>query len=82
VESIKGAMKKGYSKILLYEVVMPPKEATSMACTMDMSLLSMNSGMERTEEHWRNMINGVGLKVVRIDRHKGSVESVIEAELA
>lgn len=82
LESIKGAMKPNYSKLLLYEVVMPPKGATTMAATMDMSLMSMNSGMERTEAHWRQMLEGVGLKVVGIFRHKRAVESVIEAELA
>lgn len=75
-------MKKGYSKLLLYEVVMPSKGATTMACTMDMSLMSMNSGMERTEAHWKQMLESVGLKIVRIARHKRAVESVIEAELA
>lgn len=75
-------MKQNYSKLLLYEVVMPPKGATTMAATMDMSLMSMNSGMERTEAHWRKMIEGVGLKVVGVYRHKRAVESVIEAELA
>ncbi|KAK8023459.1 hypothetical protein PG991_006698 [Apiospora marii] len=81
LESVKGAMKPGYSKLLLYEVVMPPKGATTMAATMDMSLMSMNSGMERTEAHWAQMLGGVGLKIVRIDRNKRAVESVIEAEL-
>lgn len=75
-------MRKGYSKVLLYEVVMPAKGATAMAATMDMSLMSMNSGMERTEAHWKQLVEAAGLKIVRIDRHDRAVESVIEAELA
>lgn len=75
-------MKRGCSKLLLYETVRQPKRATIMACTMGMSLMWMNSGMERTGAHWRKMLEEVGSKTVRIDRHPSGVESVIEAESA
>ncbi|KAI5865852.1 S-adenosyl-L-methionine-dependent methyltransferase [Durotheca rogersii] len=82
LENIKGAMKKGYSKLLIYDVIMPLKEATTLACAVDMYLMVLDSGIERTEAHWREIIESVGLKVVRIDRHEGAVESMIEVELS
>ncbi|ETS85416.1 hypothetical protein PFICI_03441 [Pestalotiopsis fici W106-1] len=82
VERIRDAMTKGYSKLLIYEVVLPPKGATSFAGAIDMCLMTMTSGRERTEADWKQMIEAVRLRVVRIDRHDRAVESVIEVELA
>jgi hypothetical protein len=50
-ENIKAAMKKGYSKLLIYEVVLPAQGATSLMTTLDLQLMNCVSGLERTEEH-------------------------------
>lgn len=80
-ENVKAVMKKGYSKLLIYEIVIPPKGATPLMTTMDLALMYMVSGLERTEERWKALLSGVGLRVVSISRHPRAVESVIEAEL-
>lgn len=79
--NIKAAMQRGYSKLLIYEIVMPSQGATSLMTTLDLQLMNVTSGFERTEENWSNLLGEVGLKIVGISRHPRAVESVIEAEL-
>jgi hypothetical protein len=79
---LKAAMRKGYSKLLVYEVVMPAKGATSLMTTLDLQLMNATSGMERTEAHWRRLLTEAGFRVVEIFRHPRAVESVIEAEVS
>jgi hypothetical protein len=43
--------RRGYSKLLIYEVVLPEKGATSLMTTLDLQLTNCTSGMERTEGH-------------------------------
>lgn len=60
---------------------MPAQGATSLMTTLDLQLMNFTSGLERTEEHWRALLGGIGLRIVDISRHPRAVESVIEAEL-
>lgn len=80
-QNVKQAMRKGYSKLLIYEIVMPSKGATSLMTTLDLQLMNCTSGFERTEEDWASLLSGVGLRIFGISRHPRAVESVIEAEL-
>lgn len=79
--NVRAAMRKGYSKLLIYEIVMPRKGATSLMTTLDLQLMNTTSGFERTEEDWRSLLGESGFSIVGISRHPRAVESVIEAEL-
>lgn len=79
--NVKDAMKHGYSKLLIYEVVLPAKGATSLMTTLDLQLMNCVSGLERTEKHWNDLLEKAGFRVNTISRHSRAVESVIEAEL-
>lgn len=79
---IRVAMWPGYSKLLIYEVVLPARGATSLMTTLDLQLMNCVSGLERTEAHWARLLGEAGFKIVDIFRHPRAVESVIEAELA
>jgi hypothetical protein len=80
-EQVKKAFKKGYSKLLIYEVVLPKAGATNMQTALDLELMNCTSGLERTEDDWTGLLKQVGFKIVDISRHPRAVESVIEAEL-
>lgn len=80
--NVKDAMKQGYSKLLIYEVVLPAKGATSLMTTLDLQLMNCVSGLERTEQHWNDLLKEAGFSISRISRHPRAVESVIEAQLA
>ncbi|KAI7787340.1 S-adenosyl-L-methionine-dependent methyltransferase [Diaporthe eres] len=79
--NVRAAMRKGYSKLLIYEIVIPNKGATSLMTTLDLQLMNTTSGFERTEEEWRSLPGGSGFSIVGISRHPRAVQSVIEAEL-
>jgi hypothetical protein len=81
LEDLRDACKKGYSKLLLYEVVLPKTGATNMQTSLDLCLMNLTSGLERTEDTWAKLLKQVGFRIVSISRHPRAVESVIEAEL-
>lgn len=81
LENVKAVMKKGYSKLLIYEMVIPASGAARLMTTLDLQLMSCLSGLERTEEQWRRLLGSVGFRIESISRHSRAVESVIEAEL-
>ncbi|KAJ4313517.1 hypothetical protein N0V94_006903 [Neodidymelliopsis sp. IMI 364377] len=82
LSNVRDAMKRGYSKLLIYEVVLPAKGATSLMTTLDLQLMNCVSGLERTEQHWSDLLKEAGFGINSISRHPRAVESVIEAELA
>lgn len=81
LKNTSGAMKKGYSKLLLYEVCLSPKGATVVQAGMDIRMMVMLGGRERTEAVWKGMLSDAGLKLVKVWRAEGGFESVLEAEL-
>jgi hypothetical protein len=80
-EQVKKVFKKGYSKLLIYEIVLPKVGATNMQTTLDLELMNCTSGLERSEDDWTRLLKQVGFGIVSISRHPRAVESVIEAEL-
>lgn len=81
LENVKAVMRRGYSKLLIYEMVIPAKDASILMSTLDLQLMCCLSGLERTEEQWRRLLDGVGFRIVSISRHPRAAESVIDAEL-
>ncbi|ORY70498.1 S-adenosyl-L-methionine-dependent methyltransferase [Pseudomassariella vexata] len=82
LNSLRSAMKPGVSKLLVYEVLIPTVGATWLQCSVDFNLMHLLAAAERTEEKWRLLLEGEGLRVIKIWSHPSSPESVIEAELA
>ena len=64
--------------LLLVEMVVPPNNEPSSAQAMDLNMLVMLGGRERTEEEYKHLLAEVGFRLVRvIPTH--SPFSVIEA---
>ncbi|KAI2466874.1 putative O-methyltransferase [Annulohypoxylon bovei var. microspora] len=82
LQNIKPALKKGYSKILLCEIVMPRTGASMYQASLDVSLMANLSAYERTEAQWTELVNEAGLKIVHIWMDPRGFEGVIEIELA
>ncbi|KAH8911250.1 S-adenosyl-L-methionine-dependent methyltransferase [Coniochaeta sp. PMI_546] len=79
------AMKPGYSKLLIFECVIPRTGAYWEATAGDILMMTQLSALERTEDHWRQLIEGSGLnlKIVKFwTSGQSDVENVIECELA
>ena len=75
-------MKRGYSKILINDYVTPNIGAHWLQTSLDWELMTALASRHRTVDEMTAMIEGVGLKVVKIFKHPQSVDSLIEVELA
>lgn len=82
LEMIKPAMTRGYSKILLNEIVMPEEGANATTTAMDMVMLLKYSAKERRKAEWYRLVESVGLKVVKVWECGNGPEKLIEVDLA
>lgn len=82
LESLVPALERGYSRVLLHEIVLREEKPTLAATSMDMMMLAHFAVRERTEAEWRGILEKAGLRVVQIYSCPGVAESLIEAELA
>ncbi|KAI0904985.1 putative O-methyltransferase [Ustulina deusta] len=76
------AMKEGYSRVLIQEIVLPVAGATAVQSTMDVQMMANLSAYERTEAMWASLINDAGLKIIKIWKDGRGNEGLVEAELA
>lgn len=82
LKHVARAMKEGYSKLLICDVVIPPKGASLYQAVQDVSLLHLLSAAERSESRWIKLLKRAHFEVVRFWTHDQSPECVIEAQLA
>ncbi|KAF8851806.1 S-adenosyl-L-methionine-dependent methyltransferase [Acephala macrosclerotiorum] len=71
------ALKKGHSRVLIMEPVLPPVGAPLQAALMDIQMMQMGGGL-RTEKQWRAFLSEAGFEVVRLFK-SNSVYAIIEA---
>jgi hypothetical protein len=81
LRTIVPAMKKGYSKLLINEIVIPNEHAHRLSTSMDLLMMTVVAAEERTEKNWNRLLKEVGLKVVKLWTFEIGTEAVIEAEL-
>lgn len=72
-------MKRGFSKLLISEFVLADTDAALFPSTLDLQMMGLHAGMERTETHWRRLFGSAGLDIVKIWQTVAGGESVIEA---
>lgn len=75
------AMDKDYSRILINEMVLPDVGASMFAAGMDVSMMTLLTGMERTKTQWHDLLDSIGLKINGIWTLVEGGESVIEAAM-
>jgi len=79
---LRDAMRPGYSRILINENVLRDVGAPWQQTGLDWTMMAMLVNRERTESQWRELICGVGLKVVGVWGSGEVGESVLEVVLA
>ncbi|PHH61141.1 hypothetical protein CDD81_758 [Ophiocordyceps australis] len=80
---IKTAMKPGYSRLLINELVIPPTGVYHEATALDLQLMVLLSSWERTRSQWHDLLeNRAGLRIMRIwDSGRADSDNLIECEL-
>lgn len=82
LQNLRLALKKGYSKILINEIVVPDVGAQWFETSIDMLMMTCHAAQERREREWRALIEQAGgLKINKIWDVAGAIEKVIELEL-
>lgn len=75
------AMEKSHSRVLINEFVLSDLGSPLQPAMMDINMMALLSGMERTKSHWSALLRSVGLKIVKIWGLGPETESLIEAVL-
>lgn len=75
-------MRKGYSRLLICDVVLPAVGATTVQAALDVAMMALVSAQERTEGMWNSLITEAGFKVIKWWKDPRGYETLIEAELA
>ena len=79
--NIADAMKPGYSKLVIQDLILPDHGADLRQASLDITMYFMPEGIERTLGQWKDLLDSVGLQINRIWSEPSGIESVIEAEL-
>ncbi|KAJ5637781.1 hypothetical protein N7490_007660 [Penicillium lividum] len=74
-----SAMASGYSRILIVDFVLPDTETPLMQASLDIQMMSIGAGVERSETQWRELLQKAGLEITGIWSQGPGMESVIEA---
>lgn len=80
---VRASMKPGYSRLLLHEMIIPEQGASAFHAMLDMTMMAFNSGMERTERQWRELLDSAGFEVLKVwppleEDADGIVEAVLK----
>lgn len=77
-----SGMKPGYSKILIADMILPNKGATLRQANLDIGMLILHSGMQRSEKQWETMISQVfpPLRIVKFWHPPGDGAGIVEVE--
>jgi hypothetical protein len=78
LRQLKAAMKPGYSRLLIYENVLPEQNASWKMTSLDFIMMANAGGIERTEGMWKELVEASGLKINGIWTADAEYESVIE----
>jgi demethylsterigmatocystin 6-O-methyltransferase len=82
LSNLAKAMKPGYSKLFVHELIVPQRRAGTWMVTQDFNMMTLCGTNERTEAQWRELLAEAGLKVSGVYYPDDGVsEGVVEAEL-
>ena len=76
------AREKGYSKLFIYDIVLPPTGASISQATIDVEMMSLLSASERTRANWETLLADAGFKTIQFWPDPQQCEMLIEAEIS
>lgn len=81
LSQIASAMRPGYSKIILNELVPTDQRCGIIAAQVDLTMMAVVAATERSERQWRMLVDSAGLKIDKIWTDVPEAESIIELTL-
>lgn len=74
-----SAMAVDYSRILIVDFVLLDTGVPLMQTSLDIQMMCIGAGQERSERQWRDLLGSVGIEIIDIWNKGPGRESVIEA---
>jgi len=83
LQRVKEAMTPGYSKLLVFEAILPDRVSDTypVMAAMDLHMMANFAASERTQAQWRELFESVGLSWSSCFELKGHSHGVMEVEL-
>ena len=76
-----AAMTKGYSKLLIEEFILPDQGCALLSAVWDVEMMAILSSMERTRDHWRELLDSAGFAIMEFWLPPGDGQGIVEAML-
>lgn len=81
LEKTRKAMREGYSRLLIQDLVMPEHGASQWEATQDWLMLMGYCAHERSKKQWHAILSSAGLSIKQVYQNKGGYP-IIEAEIS
>ncbi|KAJ4299475.1 hypothetical protein N0V90_004720 [Kalmusia sp. IMI 367209] len=76
---VRDAMKAGYSRLLINEIVLPDRECGAWPAAFDVTMMAIVGGMERSASEWEVLIESAGgLAIEKVWTFGADGESIVE----
>ncbi|KAM3507536.1 hypothetical protein MY11210_007097 [Beauveria gryllotalpidicola] len=82
LKELRDAMQPGYSKLLIYEAILPDAGAARAVCELDLCVMTFSGGMERSKSQWVALLSKAGFKVVKFWQTNADADGIVEAEVS
>ena len=79
--NIVAAMKRGYSKLLISDHILPEQNCPLHSFGRDIAMMSLHGGVERSENQWKALLEPAGLEIIKFYYLGEKGEGLIEAKL-
>ncbi|KAF2231480.1 S-adenosyl-L-methionine-dependent methyltransferase [Viridothelium virens] len=74
-------MRPSYSKLLISNIIMKDDQPPLRQLDMDITMLVLSGGSQRTEEEWTKLVDPVGFRIIKFWLPPGDQNGIVEAEL-
>ncbi|KAF2115133.1 S-adenosyl-L-methionine-dependent methyltransferase [Lophiotrema nucula] len=81
LKQLREAMTPGYSRLLIHDLILPDTGAAEYQARFDLTMMTFNSGMERSRSQWRKLMEEAGFKMLGLWEHFDA-DGIVEVEVA
>ncbi|KGQ12391.1 Sterigmatocystin 8-O-methyltransferase [Beauveria bassiana D1-5] len=79
LNELRNAMRPAYSRLLIYEAILPDAGAARALCELDLCVMSFSGGMERSKSQWVALLSKAGFDVVKFWQTNPNADGIVEA---
>jgi fumagillin biosynthesis methyltransferase len=65
LQQIVPAMKRGYSKLIIGDIVLPEQRPSYIQATIDVQMMCLIAAHERTSAMWESLLTRAGFRIIK-----------------